>query len=51
MSSKPLRLGKSIIVSAPSGAGKTTIVLWPFRFQHAQEVRDRWSKMERTIIF
>jgi guanylate kinase len=26
MSSKPLRLGKSIIVSAPSGAGKTTIV-------------------------
>jgi guanylate kinase len=26
MSSKPLHLGKSIIVSAPSGAGKTTIV-------------------------
>jgi len=26
MSSNPLRLGKSIIVSAPSGAGKTTIV-------------------------
>ena len=26
MSSKPLRLGKSIILSAPSGAGKTTIV-------------------------
>lgn len=26
MSSKPLLLGKSIIVSAPSGAGKTTIV-------------------------
>ena len=26
MSSKPLRLGKSIIVSAPSGAGKTSFV-------------------------
>ncbi|MEY4125940.1 MAG: hypothetical protein RL737_129 [Bacteroidota bacterium] len=26
MSSNPIRLGKSIIVSAPSGAGKTTIV-------------------------
>lgn len=26
MSSKPVKIGKSIIVSAPSGAGKTTIV-------------------------